>query len=265
MPAGRKKTISAPVIKAPTPLTQYNFTSPTGDSYATVRDGNSQYTQNLLTPQTAATIQASQNGLQGLAQDLAQPSDQMYQNIAQQSQNFYDLQAQNINNESNTMYDQTASDLSHRFGGTYNSTFGALALDQLQKNRLNALYNASKEATMYGQDLYNQDQSNQINRFQVLNNYLNNLYGQAQSSNELGSNLLENEANRAQNLGISQANLAQRANELNQQVAQAAAKRRMALLNGAVAAAGYIAAPVTGGASIPISQAFVRANSAAYR
>jgi hypothetical protein len=51
---------------------------------------------------------------------------------------------------------------------------------------LNALYNASKEATMYGQDLYNQDQSNQMNRFQVLNNYLNTLYGQAQSSNEPG-------------------------------------------------------------------------------
>lgn len=255
MSVGRNaNTIKAPTINAPTPITQYSMGSPTGDIYSTIRDGNSQYTQDSLTPQTAATIQTSQNALQDLAQNLAQPNDQMYQNIADKAQNYYDLQAQNINNTSDNLYNQTTSDLANRFGGAYNSTFGAMDLGQIQKNRLNALYNAGSAATMYGQDLYNQDQANQINRFQVFNNYLTNLYNQAQSANTLGSNLLENEANRAQNLSIDQAKLQMQAAIANQNAARQAAQRRAALLGGIIQTAGYLAAPATGGASAVAGQ-----------
>src|ERR1051326_561747 len=112
MAAGRKATtVKAPTIQAPTTITQSSFSAPTGDTYSTLRTGNSQFTQNSLTPQTLATIQASQAGLQALAEDLAQPSDAMVQNIATQAQNAFDLSAQNINNENNNIYAQTASDL----------------------------------------------------------------------------------------------------------------------------------------------------------
>jgi hypothetical protein len=260
MSAGRHPNkITAPKINAPTPVTQYNFSSPTGDTYSTKREGNTQYSQNSLSPQTQSTIYASQNGLQGLAQDLAQPDAQIAQNIAQQSQNFYDLQAQNINNESNSLLSQTASDLSHRFGGAYNATFGALSLGQLQKNRLNQLYNAGKEATLLGQDLYNQNQQNKINRFQVFNNYLNNQYNQANGSNSLGSNLLENEASRAQNLGIDQAKLQEQAALSNQNIANQAAQRKLAVIKGLIVATGYAASPFTGGASAAAGSAIANA------
>jgi|GEM_PF-3071148 len=250
MSAGRNpNTIKAPTINAPDPITQYSMGSPTGDIYSTIRNGNSQYTQDSLTPQTASTIQTSQSALQDLVQNLAQPDDQMYQNIADQTQNYYDLQAQNINNASDNLYNQTTSDLANRFGGAYNSTFGAMELGQIQKNRLNALYNAGNEATMYGQDLYNQDQANQINRFQVFQNYLTNQYNQAQSANTSGSNLLENEANRTQNLSIDQAKLQMQADIANQNAARQAAQRRAAILGSAIQAVGYIASPSTGGAS----------------
>jgi hypothetical protein len=239
MSAGRKPNkVSAPVIKAPPPVNSYEFIAPTGDAYQTWRDRNTQYSQNYLTPQTQTTIDASQSGLQGLARDLAQPGDAMVQNINQQSQNFYDLQAQNINTNSDALYSQTASDLAQRFGGAYNATFGALALDQLQKNRLNALYNAGKEATMYGQELYNQNQANQIDRFQVLNNYLNEQYNMALAAHNIGSGLLENEANRGQSLAITQAQLQQQAAMANQNAAQQKAQQRLAAIRNTLSFAG---------------------------
>jgi len=216
MPIGRKATVQAPTIHAPAIVTQTSFNAPTGDQYNAIRDGNLQFSLNNLTPQTQATIDASQAGLQGLAQDLAQPTDAEVQNIQDQAQNYFDLQAQNINNQSNNLVAQTASDLSHRYGGTYNSTFGAYALGQLQNNRLNALYNAGKDALQMGQNLYNQNQANQIDRFQVLNNYLLDQFNQAQGIYNTGSSLLQDETNRAQNLSIDQAKLQVQAALANQ-------------------------------------------------
>jgi hypothetical protein len=250
MAAGRNANkVKAPTINAPTPVIQSSFSSPTGDTYSTIRDGKLQYTQNSLTPETLSTIQASQAGLQGLAEDLAQPTDAMVQQAVAQAQNVYDLQEQNINSASDNLYAQTASDLSHRFGGTYGSTFGAYTLGQIQNNRLSALYNAGKEALLLGQDLYNQSQANQINRFQTLNNYLTDQFNQAQGIYSLGSNLLQDETNRAQNLSIDQARLQMQASLVNQQAAIQAANRKAALLGSIIKVAGDLAAPFTAGVS----------------
>lgn len=240
MSAGRQPTVKAPTINAPAPITQADYTTPTGDTYGTWRIGNTQDSQSFLSPQTAGTIQTSQDALQNLAQNLAQPSDQMVQNINQQSQDFYNLQAQNINNESNNEYDQTESDLAKRFGGAYNATFGATTLGQIQKNRLNALATAGEQATLYGQDLYNQDQANQINRFQLFNNYLNNQNNQANTANALDSNLLENEANRGQSLGIAQAQLQQQANLANLNTAMQIRQQKIQAAQNAMNSAGTI-------------------------
>lgn len=237
MSLGRSKNVNPPRVIAPTSVTQYQYNAPTGDSYSVARNGNTETSQSILAPQTQVTVTTSQNAMQGLANDLSAPDPQLVQDIAQKSQNFYDLQAQDINNEADAINSQTQSDLSKRFGGTYNATFGTTLLGLQSKNRLTQLYNASKEATQYGQDLYNQDQQNKIQRFQAFGNYLNDQNNQAQNISNYGSGLLQDEAGRAQSLAVSRAQLLQNSQAATQNADLQMRQQRLSLINSLISGA----------------------------
>ena len=241
MTLGRTKNVSAPRISAPPSITQYQYQTPTGDMYSVARNGNTEMNQSILSPQTEATVATSQEALGNLASDLNQTDPQLVQDIAQKSQNFYDLQAQNINHNADALNSQTQSDLAQRFGGAYNATFGTTLLGQQNKNRLNQLYSASKDATMYGQNLYQQDQQNKIQRFQAFGNYLNDQNRQAQDITQYGSGLLQNEAGRAQNLAISRAQLLQNAQLHNQNTTLQLRQQRLGLIQNLMSAGSSMA------------------------
>ncbi len=240
MTLGRTKNISAPRISAPPSINNYQFQAPTGDAYAVTRNGNTERSQTFLTPQTQAIVATSQEALGNLASDLNQTDPQRVQDIAQTSQNFYDLQAQNINTNADTLDSQTQSDLAQRFGGAFNATFGTTLLGQQNKNRLNQLYNASKDATLYGQNIYQQDQQNKIQRFQAFGNYINDQNNQAQDATQFGSGILQNEAGRAQNLAISRAQLLQNSQIHNQSAAIQLRQQRLSLIQSLMSAGGSL-------------------------
>lgn len=231
MAAGRKSKVKAPRISAPPQITESDFISSTGDTYRTRRQGNTEISDALLSPQTRSTVNSSMDALDNLAQELYRPDARRVNDIANRAQDFYDLQAENINAESDNIRSQTEGSLAKRFGGAYNASFGADALAQVENNRLNRLYDAGKEATLFGEDLYARDEDSRSKRFQLFSNYLTNQYNQQAGLAGNASGLLENEAGRAQDLAITRANLAMKANLANQ---QAAIQRRGQTLNTAV-------------------------------
>lgn len=228
MSLGRKKstktTTKAITIAAPTPITKVTVNTPTGDQYVSATQGNDQTFQSNLTPQTQATVQSSLKGLQTLAQQLNQP-DAIRQNaINQRTQDFYNLQAKGINDNSDKQIAKTRSNLAQRFGGTYNATFGANFLAQMENNRLSQLSQAQQQAALYGEDLARQDQNNQMQRFSLFQNYLADVNNQARGLQSNGSTLLANANQQATDLAVQRANLALRASNddaiLSQQQAQ---------------------------------------------
>lgn len=228
MSLGRKKSGSGGEVKinAPPAITQYDFTSPTGDQYKSWRKGNTEFGQSFLTPETSRTIQSSKSAMSHLADELNSPDASRLGQIYQASRNFYDLQARNIDSEADAILGQAKSDLSKRFGGAFNATFGTDYLARLENNRLGRLYDAAKEATLFGEDLYSRDEDSRMRRFQLFSNYLNDEYNKATGAATTGSNILQSEANRAQNLAIQRANMANSA--LNRE-AQARASRASTL------------------------------------
>lgn len=225
MSSGRKKT-KAPTIAAPPQVTQYQFNSPTGDLYSTLREGNIESYNSALTAQKQRAVQTSNQALSDLADDLSYRDSRRAEAIESRARDFYDLQADAINSQANDMLSTAKSDLSKRFGGTYNATFGNDFLARMEKNRLNQLSGASKEASLLAEDMYQQDETSRLNRFILFQNFLNDEHNKALNVAGFASDVLQNEANRAQELAIQRASLAQRANEMNAASDIAARNRR---------------------------------------
>ena len=232
MSLGRKPAkAKAPVIEAPPQMTHFEFLSPTGDQYNVRRDGSSQFATTTLSPLSSQTVQTGQEALLGLADELIAPDNQRVQDIADKSLDYYILQAQGINAQADDILAQAESDLSKRFGGTYNATFGADYLARLENNRLAQLSTAAKEATLFGEDLYAQDEDSRIRRFELFQDYLTTEFDKANAAWSAGSNTLQNEAGRAQDLAVARANLVQNASRYNQEADLRARQQRLTTLN----------------------------------
>lgn len=208
MPIGRqKKTSKVKTPATPPPITQTVFNAPSGDRFTTISTNGLQSLQSDLSPQTQATVAESLKALQDLAGELHQP-DALRQNaIQQRSEDFYQLQAQGINAEADNRLAQTRSDLSKRFGGTYNASFGADLLGNLEKSRLNTLSDARKSSSLLGEDLYQSDEDSKIRRFNVFQNYLTDLNSQARGLQAASSSLIGSEAQRATDIALQRSNL----------------------------------------------------------
>lgn len=214
MSAGRKNA-KTPTIAAPPQVTRYEFNSPLGDRYLTRREGITEISDSILGPQTSRTIQTGQQALKNLADELSSPDARRLNDIGLRARDFYELQAGAINSEADALFSAAQSDLSKRFGGAFNATFGTDYLARLQNNRLSRLYDASKEASLLGEDLYRQDEDSRMKRFTLFQNYLLDEHNKAQGVAGTASDLLQNETNRAQDLAVKRASMVQRTMEMN--------------------------------------------------
>jgi hypothetical protein len=231
MPIGRKPTrVKMPVISAPPQVTNVEFISPLGDQYGMERQDNKQIADATLSPLTAHTIRTSQEALLDLANEFYAPDSERVQDIADKSLDYFELQAQGINTQADDILSQAQSDLSKRFGGTYNATFGADYLSRLENNRLTQLSNAAKEAALVAEEMYSRDEDSRMRRFGLLSDYLSGEFDKASTVWELGANLLQEDANRAQSLATARANLAQNAMRYNQESQLKARQQRLNLM-----------------------------------
>jgi hypothetical protein len=232
MALGRKPDkVKTPVISAPPQITGAEFMSPTGDQYNVQRQDNTQLFNTTLSPLTSQTIQRGQETLLNLADELNTPDAQRVENIANKALDYYTLQAKGINTQADDILSQAQSDLSKRFGGTYNSTFGADYLARLEENRLSRLSDAAKEATLYGEDLYDQDEQSRLRRFTLVSDFLTNEFDKANTVWSTASDLLQEEAGRAQNLSVARANLAQNVMQAEQEALARSRQYRLSLIN----------------------------------
>lgn len=235
MTLGRKpEKVKTPVISAPPQITQAEFTAPTLDQYQVTRSGNQQQFDAVLSPLTRQTIQSSQEALQSLADEL---SAQRMLDIAGKGLDYYMLQSQGINAEADGIASKAQSDLARRFGGAYNATFGATYLAGLEQNRLAQLSKAAKEAALVAEDLAVQDEESRVRRFALFQNYLTNEQAKAENAWDLGSQLLQDDAARAQNLAITRANLAQNAMRYNQEAQLQVRQQRLELTKALISSA----------------------------
>lgn len=216
MSLGRTRSVKTPKIVAPPRITSQEFTMPTGDRYLTQRNGNKETSNSILSPLTGRTVDTSQAALSELAGEIRNPDARRIQDIALRGQDFYDLQANVINSEADSLFGKAASDISKRFGGTYNATFGTDLLAQLEGNRLSQLSGAAKEARLLAEDLYSRDEDSRMSRFNMFQGFLAGLNNEAMQAGSMGSDLLMNESNRAQDLAISRTRMVQDAQRYNQ-------------------------------------------------
>jgi hypothetical protein len=207
MSSGRKKS-KPPKIVAPPPTTRVEVSTPSGDRFVTVKNGSTQTFESYLTPETRSTVEASLKGMQTLAQELNQPDAARQNGIDRRAQDFFDLQAANINSQADSIIAKTRSNLAKRFGGAYNATFGTNLLAGLEGNRLGQLAEASKQASLLGEDLYTADENSRVRRFTMFQNYLADLNNQARGLQSNGSTILLNESQRESDLAVQRANLA---------------------------------------------------------
>ena len=214
MSFGSKKSSGSDIrIAAPPRITQTNYTSPAGDQFITQSQGNTQYFKNILAPKTQQVVDQSLQGLHTLAGQLMTPDQSRVDQINQRAKDFYDVQARGINRIYDDQRKQTQADLNKRFGGAYNATFGADELARVDNNRATELVNRQQQSGLLAEDLKQQDENSQTKRFQLFQNFLASLNGEAQDASSAGSQILATDRSRASQLALQQAQLSQRAIE----------------------------------------------------
>ena len=232
MSSGRKPAkIKAPNISAPPTISQTRFDAPSGDSYLTRQEKGTQITESILSANTRNTVGQAQQALSSLSEELNAPDARRIEDIRQRATDFYDLQADGINQQSDETLGRAASALSKRFGGALNASFGSDLLSRVEADRASQLNSARQQAALYGEDLYSQDENSRMQRYQLFQNYLTDLNGQARSFTSQDAATLQGERERAQTLAMARAQMVQQANMANvQNQMQFAAQKQQAIM-----------------------------------
>lgn len=212
MSLGRKSDSKKSDIKIPQAITSTVYNSPTGDQYISRSQGGSQNFTSNLSPGTQATVNESLSGLQNLARELNAPDNERIAQINTRSRDYYDLQSAGINQDLDDTLARTKSDLNKRFGGSYNATFGTDLLANIEKSRVNQLEDARKQASLYGEDLYQRDEDSRMQRFTLFQNYLSDLNNQARGLQSSGAATLNADRQLQSNAGLQRQELIERYN-----------------------------------------------------
>lgn len=212
MSLGRKSNTKKSDIKIPQAITTTVYNSPTGDQYISRSQGNAQTFTSNLSPGTQGTINESLNGLQNLARELNAPDSERISQINARSRDYYDLQSAGINQDLDDVLARTKSDLNKRFGGSYNATFGTDLLANIEKSRVNQLEDARKQASLYGEDLYQRDENSRAQRFTLFQNYLSDLNNQARGLQSTGAATLNTDRQMQSNATLQRQDLIERYN-----------------------------------------------------
>ena len=223
MSQGRKS--KKPKIDAPPAVTTTVYTNPLGDQFTSVSSGGAESHSSQLSTGTQAMVDESSNALQSLAKELNAPDVRRLISIGDRSQDYYDLQASGINQDVDDSLARTKSDLNKRFGGAYNATFGTSLLADIEGSRIGRLADSRKDASLLGEDLYQQDEDSRVRRFTLFQNYLNDINNQARGLQTSNATTLANERGRATDVAVDRANLAYRYSELDQRAKDAQAER----------------------------------------
>ncbi|MEM0952099.1 MAG: hypothetical protein AAGI66_08170 [Cyanobacteria bacterium P01_H01_bin.74] len=207
-----KKRSSTPKIKieAPPRITRVDTVTPTGSSFSSINAGSTIRNEITLDPLTRATMNSSLSGLYNLTNSLAGDDNARSAEIADKANAFYNQQATSINEAADLSRQSLASQLSRQFGGRYNATFGNDLLARQERDRLAQLSEARQNASLLAEDLNQADEASRINRFGVLQGYLDTLTNQALGVQSRGSQLLQTDRNQAANQALQRANLLQR-------------------------------------------------------
>lgn len=145
-----------------------------------------------------------------MANNIARPSAERLKDIQNQRDRYFREERRSINDETDQILSKTRSALARRFGRSDNSTFGNALIADVEGHRVSAINRARINADTLAEDRAATDQDARIQRLNVFQSLLNNVFDQAQGVSRNQSSTLINEAKLENQRALARANLVQR-------------------------------------------------------
>lgn len=152
--------------------------------------GGTQVFNSSLSPSTKSLVSNSQKALGQLSKSIAKAPQARLEDIKAQRNRQLREETRSINKDTQQTLAKTRAAISKRFGRSDNSTFGNQYVAEVEGHRVNALRQARVNADALAEDQITSDQNARIQRLNVFQNLLNNVYNQAQGVNKQQANTL---------------------------------------------------------------------------